>query len=181
MTAMPLAVEPPSRKAFFGKPKWVPKRWEIWHEQVVALSCIGKSNTEIASHFGYTPQHISNILNTPEASLVRRRLLDNLRERIDTSIPAKLDMIALKAVERLDSLINNDEIYERSPFAVVDRGLQVIKGLQHLKDKTDGVVKERTIIMPPEIALRLAAGLEKAREARRLNDGEVVEVNVEPS
>lgn len=151
------------------KNKWQPKRWEVMHEQIVALSVIGKSNTEIASHFHYTPQHISNILNTPEASIVRRRILENLRGKIDESIPAKLDIIANKAVERLYDLVHDDDIYERSPFAVVDRGLQVIKGLSHLKSNDGGVNINKMLVMAPEIANRLVDGLAKAREARALN------------
>lgn len=148
--------------------RWKPKKWEPFHEQIVALSCMGRSNKEIAETFGYTPQHISNIINTPQAALVRRRILTNLQEKVDAGIPRRLGDLADKATQRVAQVLFDDNLFERSPFAVVDRSLAVLRGVGKLKTVSEmegGNKTNNTIIFTSEDAADIRAGLAKAREA----------------
>ena len=150
--------------------KWRPRKWEAMHEQIVVLSCLGRSNKQIAEIFGYTPQHICNILGTPEASLVRRRVLDNLRDSVKSNLDQSLEDLADQSVIRLKEVMFDDDLFEKSPFAVVDRGLAVLRGVGRLKSGDDNSTKVgKAIIMSSEDAKKLIEGTAAADEAKRLN------------
>lgn len=155
--------------------RWHPKRWEVLYDQWVALSTLGKSNKDIADHFGYSPQQVSNILNTPEASLIRRRMLEALRKGAELTIPKRLEHLADKAVQRLAEVLENDQLMERSPFAVVDRGLALLRGVGKIKSEGGGNVNNigKALILSDEAARELTEGMSKANEARKLNPVEI--------
>jgi len=173
MIAAPATLERPARFM-----KWRPRRWELVYEQMVALSTLGKSNTEIAEMYNYTPQHVSNILNTPEASLTRRLMLDKLRDGMAVKIPERLEALADKATQRIAEVLYDDDLAQRSPFQVADRGLAVLKGLGKLKDEANA---NRTnighaLIVSPELAAQITGGLAATRRAHELNPPEPIEV-----
>ena len=156
--------------------KWRPRRWEAMHEEIVLLSCIGKSNAEIAAQFKYTPQHISNILNCPEAAITRRRALEVLRIGAHASITDRLKDLEDQAVKRLQEVMYDDELFTKSPFAVVDRGLQLLKGVGRLKGTEDGKAPaNRILILDAESSKMLKEGLAASKEAHRLNPPEAFE------
>jgi hypothetical protein len=71
----------------------------------------------------------------------------------------------------------DDELMTRSPFAVVDRGLQLLKGVGRLKTGDPNDTRpNRVLIMDTESAKILREGLGAANEARRLNPPEEIEV-----
>lgn len=178
MTAPAAQAEPERihRPARFTR--WRPRKWELAYEQIVALSTLGKSNVEIAKLFGYTPQHISNILCTPEASLARRMMLEKLREGVAAKLPQRLDDLADKATQRLAEVLYNDDLASRSPFAVADRGLAVLKGLGKLKDEKEaGKGVNNTFVLTAEFAKQLTDGLAATRRAHELNPPEPVETS----
>ena len=105
---------------------------------MVAYSALGWSNLKIAQEMKYTPVHVSNVLNLPQAKELRDKILLRMRERTMTDIPTLLAQVAQKTAERLQILVNDDEKFEKSPFAIIDRGLDVIKGLGHLKGGGNG-------------------------------------------
>src|SRR6266702_5236825 len=143
--------------------KWRPKKWEAMHEQIVVLSCLGRSNKQIAELFGYTPQHICNILGTPEASLVRRRVLDNLRDSVKSNLDQSLEDLADQSVIRLKEVMFDDELFEKSPFAVVDRGLAVLRGVGRLKSGSDNSTNvNKAIILSAEDSKILREGAARA-------------------
>lgn len=152
--------------------KWVPKRWRPEYERIVAYAVLGLPNTVIADKVNKTPQHISNILNLPEAQRRQLELLEKLKKQVDISIPETLEYVAQKTTERLKSLIDNDELFEKSPFAVIDRGMDVLKGLSHLRGGGNGsgpTVNGNVIILPAGAAQNLMEGLSKADEAVRMH------------
>lgn len=116
-----------------GSLRWRPKEWLPIYEQIVVLSIAGRSNKDLASMFAYTEQHVCNILHTPEASLVRGLVLEKMRERAVEGIPAKLEATATKAAERIHDAIHDDELFEKSPFAIVDRSFRVLEAAGHIK------------------------------------------------
>ena len=157
--------------------RWEPKVWEVNYEEIVIASTIGLSNEELAKKFNFTPQHISNILQTPQAALTRRRILDELQKRALDSIPQRMTAIADKAVQRLHNLLHDDERYAQSPFAVVDRGLQVLKGVGVLREEKNMQV-DKAIILTGEQSTDLLEGLVKANRAKDLNKGIFIEAEV---
>lgn len=156
--------------------KWVPKKWKADYDRVVGYHVVGKENKEIAVMLGFTPEHVSTILNTPQAQELKKKMEASLREKMLTNIPETLDYVARKGAERLKQIVDNDDLFEKSPFAVVDRAMDVMKGLNHLKgggngSQGGGINVERAIIVSGESAAGLVAGFGKADEARRLNAG----------
>ncbi len=156
--------------------RWEPKKWEPVYEQMVAMSCMGLSNVDIASRFSYTPVHVSNVLTSLQGQRLKKLILDRLRSTVAATIPERLEDIADKTVSRLHELIHDDERFQRSPFAVVDRGMAVLKGLRHLKGdaEVNNFRAERAIVMSHEAAKLIAEGLEKSRQSDLLH-GEVID------
>lgn len=154
--------------------KWQPKKWKADYDRVVAYHVAGKKNVEIATVLGLTPVHVSNILNLPRAQELKEKLEQLIREKMEVNIPDTLEYIARKTTERLKSVLDNDDLFEKSPFAVIDRGMDVLKGLNHLKGGGNGsgpINVERAIIVSGTNAEALVAGFDKADEARRINAG----------
>lgn len=114
------------------KGKWVPKKWRPEYDRIVAYSVMGKANTWIAQTLGFTPEHVSSILNTPRGIDLAAKLQEKLAANIESSVPDELAQIGKQAIKRLKTLMDDDEIFQKSPFAVVDRGMDVLKGLRHL-------------------------------------------------
>lgn len=163
--------------------KWIPKKWRPEYERVVAMSAAGMSNKQIAANVGFTPVHVSNILNLPQATDLMERIVAKMREKSMVDIPNTLQRIAEKTALRLESVINDDDLFEKSPFAVIDRGMDVLKGLNHLKGGGNGspgnttIVNGNAMIVSSDQADALSEGLRKRNEVKRLH---AAEVKVEP-
>jgi hypothetical protein len=154
--------------------KWVPKKWKADYDRVVGYHVVGKENKEIAVILGFTPEHVSTILNTPQAQELKAKLEASLREKMLTNIPETLEYVARKTADLMKKVVDNDQLFEKSPFAVIGMGMDVMKGLNHLKGGGNGagpINVERAIIVSGESAAGLVAGFDKANEARRLNAG----------
>ena len=152
--------------------KWQPKEFRPEYERVVGYSFLGLSNEDIASKTGFGKQHVSNILNLPEAKALMMILSERQREKMEKTIPEALEEINKKAIERVHALVHNDELFEKSPFAVVDRSLAVLKGTGHIQDGVRGGNTQNNFFqLPSEQAATLLEGLTKAQEAKRLHKG----------
>lgn len=159
--------------------RWKPKKWRPEYDRMVFMSVAGFSNKQIGERLGYTKEHVSNVLNLAQAEQLREEIQKRMREEAYQDLPKRLNEIAAKTVERMHMLVHNDDIFERSPFQVIDRGMDILKGLGHLKhgnaDRgTDGgtVVNHGTIVVSDKLMERFVAGLEKSEEARQLNPAE---------
>lgn len=150
--------------------RWQPKTWKPEYERIVGLSCSGMSNKMIASETGYTPEHVSNILNLDYAEELRSAILAKMRDVNLKTIPDKLENVTNKAIERVQAVIEDDELFYNNPFQVVDRSLRLLEGAGHLKKNVPaGTNIERAIIINGETASNLFEGLAKADQARKLN------------
>lgn len=159
--------------------RWRPKEWTPIYEQIVILSAMGHSNKQLAETFKYSPQQISNIVCTPEAKLTRRRVLESLQQKAEDGIPTRLSVLADKATQRIAQVLHDDALFERSPFAVVDRGLSLLRGVGKLKTAAEAdsqASQQNILILAGEDASEIRAGLKKAREAR---DNHPVGIEVE--
>lgn len=161
--------------------KWVPKKWELYHQEIVLLATSGMSNEDIATKYGMTKQHVSNILGTPQAALLRKEILDRLQERAAQRIPERLEAIAVKAVDRIHDVINDDELAKSHPFQMVDRSVKLLQGTKKIDKERDGgggVKVDRAIILSGSHSKELLEGLAKADEAKRLHEAVREDANV---
>lgn len=156
--------------------RWRPKEWTPIYEQIVILSAMGHSNKQLAEAFHYSPQQISNIVCTPEAKLTRRRVLESLQQKAEDGIPTRLSALADKATQRVAQVLYDDALFERSPFAVVDRGLSLLRGVGKLKTAAEADQpgnQQNILILTGEDATDIRDGLKKAKEARERHPAEI--------
>lgn len=156
--------------------KWKPKKWQPEYERMVAYSFMGMSNKMIALKMGYTPVHVSNVLNLEEAEALRLQLMARMRENVTVNIPSVLEQVAGETAQRLLSLMKDDTKFEttQSSLAIIDRGMDVLKGLRHLKsDKPSDSsgINATNVIIGGAAADNLIAGLNKANEVRQIHSG----------
>lgn len=151
--------------------KWKPKKWRPEYDRIVAYSVMGKANVWIATNLGFTPEHVSTILNLPQGIELAERLRLKLRDQIETNIPDTLAYIAKKTAERLKQVIDDDDIFAKNPFAVIDRGMDVLKGLHHLSPSngTNGDTHIGTVIISNGQKSDILDGMEKVAEIKRLH------------
>jgi len=160
--------------------KWQPKTWQPEYETIVALSATGMANTELAVKFGYTKEHISNILSTDEARAIKKLMVSNLRDKANESIASRLERIAEKTVDRLEQLLTEEDRFDKSPLSILDRGLDVLRSQGHLKTSTQlnnpntipgvgGGNVFNTLVLPAGNAATLVEGMNKANEVAQLH------------
>lgn len=156
--------------------KWRPKKWRAEYDRIVALSVCGRSNKQIAEEVNFTPEHVSTVLNLPQAEELRLALQVRLRDKILEDVPTVLTRTAQKVAKRLEEMVDDNELFEKSPFAVIDRGLDLLKGLRHLQPSSGSspgmpgvTINGPAVIMPAMAAEGIRDGLRKADEALRLN------------
>lgn len=162
----------PERSAKLAR--WRPKRWEVVYDQIVALSTLGKPHKEIAQLFGYTEQHISNIVNCPEASITRGRLLEQLAKGAISKMDTDFETLAVQAKNRIAQVLYDDELFKDSPFQVVDRGIAVLRGVGRLRSDNEAKLRvDKAIILSGDDAKIIREAIVKSDEARRLHPVEV--------
>src|SRR5205807_7720766 len=140
---------------------------------MVALSCTGRSNKVIAEKFGYTEQHISAILNTPKAKLVRRDMLELLRKSVESRMEDRVRDLQEMSITRLTQYLADDAIFANAPSAVVDKGIKVLQGTGVLRSDAAGsgvLNAKNAFIISADAADGIREGLRLADEARRLHD-----------
>lgn len=113
--------------------KFEPKTWKPIYDQFVFHHCCGKSNIWIANEYDYTPQQVSNILNSTQGKVLKKIIAFNLQQQREQSIGERMGNVADKFMKRIEEVAEDDELFEKAPFAVIDRGLTILKSLSHLK------------------------------------------------
>lgn len=126
------------------KKRWEPKEWRPEYESIVALSCTGLSNVEIGERYGYTKEHISNILNTAAAKKLREIITKNIRDKNTESIAERVAVLQEKAFSRIEKVIESDNVAENSPLAMFRASMEVLKGTGMMRP--DGSVHQTTNI-----------------------------------
>ncbi len=152
--------------------KWKPRKWDVVYDQIVMLDTLGTPQKQIAEMFGYTVQHISNIVQCPQAKLTRGKVLEQLSKSAIEKVSNDLELLAVQAKKRIAQVLYNDELFERSPFAVVDRGIAVLKGVGKLKTEDEaarGIRINKAVIFTSDDAKAVREALSKADEAKLLH------------
>lgn len=112
--------------------KWEPQRWDAAHEQVVALHCRGMTNIAIAELIGYTPQQVSNIINTTQGQELIAQYKAEIRKRLMESADYKLDELQVRAIENVHKVLNDKELLQDSPFQMLRASMDYLKGVGKL-------------------------------------------------
>jgi hypothetical protein len=150
-----------------------PKRWHPEFDLIVYASFAGKSNVEIAKEFGYTPVHISNILSTVQADRIRNELRSKINDNVDDTITNRMKSISDKALERVEKFMNNDELFEKSPFAFVDRAMRAatLNKESSSDPKVNININSQVNNIGNEAISRIASALEISNEVKQLHSG----------
>ena len=151
---------------------WQPT-WQPEYEAIVAESCLGKSNVALAEKYNFTPQHISNILNTEEARRIKREAIAAIRNASLSILEGKMAESAARAVENIHKVMHNDELLLNNPLAVMEKSLAVLKGLGKLQgdgtvinNNVNNIKADNAIInLGEEQQKTFMDGMEKALEA----------------
>jgi hypothetical protein len=124
--------------------KWQPGVWLPEYESIVADSCKGVSNEVIAKQYNFTPQHISNILNTEEARTIKQEVVKAIRQRSLDLMDTQYSEIVSKSVENVHTVLH-ETITKENMFGMFDRSVMALKGLGKLQEEAKaGVVHNNT-------------------------------------
>ncbi len=154
--------------------KWIPKTWTPIYEEIVSLDCMGMPQKEIAKKFDFTAVMISKICSTPQAKIFRRMVLETLAKRNKVFQEDRFERSQVRAMERISSLMEDDELMENDPFAVVDRAFKLLEKTKVLggsESKGDINIAGNVNMLSQTAIVELKDGLAKAREAKELHSG----------
>lgn len=119
--------------------RYAPKRWKPEFSLIVMDSISGMENDEIAEKYGYTKQHISNILCTSQAAEMRRNVQTKINEHFEGSLKERLAVVQEQAVRHIEDFIsarNGFENVKKDPFGFIDRVIKVAGSGGSLGDKS---------------------------------------------
>lgn len=149
------------------KEKWQPKKWTVEYEKIVMYDLIGLKGYEIAEKLSCTPQHVYNILGTDEAIAIQKAMVGKIRTN-GIDITKELKEIQELTVSRLKKCLQDDNIFKESRLGFIAKGIDVMKGTgEHLKNAPSNQ-QVNNFMIPPSVAERFMAGLEKADEVRQM-------------
>jgi hypothetical protein len=169
--------------------KWEPKRWQPEYERMVGMSALGLSNIVIAEKTGYTKEHVSNILNTEQALELKKAFVARIREKSFDTVGSLLGEASIQGARRIKQVLDSDDLFEKSPFAVVGVATDVLKGLGNLKGGGNGAptinvgttnVNGSAMVMNGDQASQFLEALKATNEAARLNPIHEVSQNIIP-
>lgn len=159
------------RRARIVRPRWNPKQWHPVYEEVVLMDCLGLARKDIALEKGFTEQHITNICATPQAAIIRELFRKRMAAKYEGTVEERLERITQKAMDRIENVINNDELEKKNPLGLFDRAITVLKATSKIKEAPTTNV-EKQLIVSDEQFTKLLEGTKKADEAKRLHSGD---------
>jgi hypothetical protein len=156
--------------------KWQPKRWKPEYDKVVMFSVAGMSNTVIAEKLNITKEFVSQILNLPQALELTEKIRVKIREKMEDGITENLYIATKQAAKRVRQVLENDETFAKSPFAVTGLAIDVLKGMNHLKGGGNGALGNGetnigALIINQGQKSDILDGLAKVKEVRQLHAG----------
>ena len=165
--------------------KWVPKHWTPVYEQIVSLDCMGVAQKKIAEQFDMTNVMISKICCTPQAKIIRRKVLELLAEKNEVFQEERFGRTQVQAMERISSVMEDDALFMADPFAVVDRAFKLLEKTGRIGDRDKGSVNVAGDLNVSNVSnlsqtaiVEIKDGLAKAREAKELHkDMEAIDVS----
>ncbi|HEC66962.1 MAG TPA: hypothetical protein ENI23_16930 [bacterium] len=154
--------------------KWIPKEWTPIYEEITTLDCMGMPQKEIAEKFEMTPVMVSKICCTPQAKIFRRKVLEILAERNKVFQKDRFERTQVRAMERISSFMEDDNLFAADPFAVVDKAFKLLEKTRVLgggESRGDINIAGNVNMLSQTAIVELKDGLAKAREAKELHKG----------
>lgn len=161
--------------------RWNPKDWRPEYEAMVALCSLGKyTQREVAKQFGYTEAWLSSIMNSEKGKEVQAELIRNTRDKSVGNVTDRLRDLQEKALQRVEQVMADEKIYQRSPLAIFDRSALFLKNVGVIKDShappvvaagpvTNIHQNNNTLVISGKSADDIREGLKKADEVRELH------------
>ncbi len=153
---------------------WEPVEWRPHYEQIVLEICAGTSQVEIARKYGLTKVHVCNINRTRQAAEIKARVLAEIQSGSKLTIEARLKAASEKSIERIEAMLDNDELFADKPLAVSDRAFRMLEGMNKLKASGGTNIQNNTnniVNVPLESIERFSKALESANQVRALHAG----------
>lgn len=152
---------------------WRPKNWKPQYDEMIVKSLLGQTNLALATEYGYTPQHVSVILNSPQSLAAKRVIMGRMRGEVKEQLGDRLADLEDMALKRLHGFFSDEEVMRNSPIAVAEKSIQILKGTGALKEKVgDTINAKNAIFMDRDAVATIVDGLHKANEAMRLHSGD---------
>jgi len=167
-----------NRRARITRPRWNPKEWHPIYEEVVLLDCMGYKRSEIALRMGFTEMHVTNILKTEQAGIVRKLVIARINGKAMRTIEQRLETVTEKAMQRVEDIMNDDKLAEKNPLGIFDRAITLLKGTRKIQPEDTGTHINRALIVSEHQFDRLIKGTALADEAKRLNSAQPVEAEI---
>jgi len=121
-----------------SKRRWNPKEWRPEYTAIVAVSCTGLSNEEVGRQFGYTKEHISNILCTEQAVKLRQLINKRLLDSANSSQTERLDRLRDVAMRRIETVLMDDDRAVSNPLQIFDRSFKFLQATRDLAPEREG-------------------------------------------
>jgi hypothetical protein len=169
------------RKARITKPKWEPKKWHPIYEEVVLLDCMGLKRSEIAQRVGFTEHHVTEIFNTPQAAIVRKLVMARINEKAVQTIEQRLEKVTLKAMARVEDVMQDDELAKKNPLGIFDRAITLLRGTKKIAGENSETNINKALIVSEHQFEKLMKGTALADEARKIHAADKVEVHELPA
>lgn len=138
-TYRPARLGRPRGKNIIAERAWQPTVWEPIYEAIVAESIVGVSNVALAEKYKYTPQQISNILNTTKAREIKKDAIALIKANSEAIINGKLGQSIDRSIDNIHDILHNEELKLNHPFSIFSASVQVLKGLGKLKGDGDTI------------------------------------------
>lgn len=152
--------------------RWNPVKWKVEHEVIVLMHVNGISGKEIAKRMGKTEVHITNIINCAKGKAVIERIRDNLPYK---DIQDRYRRIVEKGAERLESFINDDQLFQAHPMNAVDRAMRAIELLEKGRVEKTGVVNNNTLVLASSDNInKLLGAIDRSNEVTEMHRLKVV-------
>lgn len=166
-----------------GFTRYKPKRWHPEFNLVVIDSIKGMSNVEIGKKYGYTPQHVSNILCTEQAAELKESIGKGIQNHFKASFADEANDLGRQAFEHIKDFVKDDlNLKTKSPFAFVDKMMKVAVMTNTLssneKNSNNSNVTinqnniEKAIVISSEAANNLKDAILESRELDAISIGD---------
>ncbi len=159
-----------------------PKRWQPEFDLIVMKSIAGADNEEIGREFGYTPQHVSNILSTQQAKDLKEKIRSTIETEFDSNLKTRIAGIGAKTLKHIEDFVARDDLADKSPFQFIDRVTKIAQSVGAIGSDTKSSVNNNTfvqgnaLIINGEQADRIKDGLFKSTELDNIKIGDPVKV-----
>ena len=160
---------PPGKGILRKHDKWVPREWRPVYAQIVFADSLGLPNKDIGEKYGFTAQHVSNILNLPQAVKLREQLAGRIQERMLDGIPNRLENIADTAVKNIERVIANEELLNKAPMQMLRSSMEYLKLQGKLTGDSPRTTVNNTLVIGDAGSKQMLEGLMKSQRVDELH------------